>query len=306
MKNLLAVLHSAVTIMTPLLFAATGGLFPELAGMLNIALEGLLLAGAFAAIAAVYYTGSFAAGLIAAVFVSMTLSALLAFTTLNLRSNVFITGLAANLLAGGLTVVLSQHFFTTRGVVALDSVALGSVALGNAARLPLFTIPFINAIPVIGALFSGHSAYVYAGWLLLVASWLAIYKTPFGYRLRACDKHSAALASLGIRPDVYRWAGFLVSGFFCGIGGSFLSLNLGAFVPNMTAGKGWIALVVIFLGARKPLGILAAAFIFGLAESFSNYAQGLLRIPADFILAMPYLLTLLAMILVSARVKGEP
>jgi len=298
MKNLLAVLHSAVTIMTPLLFAATGGLFPELAGMLNIALEGLLLAGAFSAIAAVYYTGSFAAGLIAAVFVSITLSALLAFTTLNLRSNVFITGLAANLLAGGLTVVLSQHFFNTRGVVAL-----GNAALSNAARLPLVTIPFVNAIPVIGALFSGHSAYVYAGWLLLLVSWLGIYKTPFGYRLRACDKHSTALASLGIRPDAYRWAGFLVSGFFCGIGGSFLSLNLGAFVPNMTAGKGWIALVVIFLGMRKPLGILVAAFIFGLAESFSNYAQGLLHVPADFILAMPYVLTLLAMIFVSARVK---
>jgi general nucleoside transport system permease protein len=300
MRNLLAVLHSAVTIMTPLLFAATGGLFTELTGMLNIALEGLLLAGAFSAIAAVYYTGSFAAGLFAAIFVAMTLSALLAFTTLNLRSNVFITGLAANLLAGGLTVVLSQHFFNTRGVVVIDNSALGGIS-----RLPLVTIPFINAVPVIGALFSGHSVYVYAGGLLLLVSWLVIYQTPFGYRLRACDKHSTALVSLGLQPDAYRWSAFLVSGFFCGIGGSFLSLNLGAFVPNMTAGKGWIALVVIFLGARKPLGILAAAFVFGLAESFSNYAQGLLNIPADFILAMPYVLTLLAMVVVSMQVKQQ-
>ncbi|MDR0456841.1 MAG: ABC transporter permease [Treponema sp.] len=295
MKNLFPALHSAVTIMTPLLFAATGGLFTELAGMLNIALEGLLLAGAFSAIAAVYFTGSFTAGLIAAVCVSVTLSALLAFTTLNLRSNVFITGLAANLLAGGLTVVLSQYFFDTRGVVVLH----------GTAHLPLVTIPFINAIPVMGALLSGHSVYVYMGWLLLLVSWMVIYKTPFGYHLRACDKHSAALASLGIQPDTCRRIAFLVSGFFCGIGGSFLSLNLGAFVPNMTAGKGWIALVVIFLGARRPLGILAAAFVFGLAESFSNYAQGLLNMPADFILAMPYLLTLLAMVFVSVRQKGR-
>jgi simple sugar transport system permease protein len=296
MKNTLAILHSAVAIMTPLLFAANGGLFTELAGVLNIALEGLLLAGAFSAVVAVYYTGSFTAGLIAAIVVSMILSALLAFTTLNLRSNVFITGLAANLLAGGLTVVLSQHFFNTRGVVALRDIA----------RLPSVTVPFINAIPVMGALFSGHSVYVYAGWLLLLVSWLVIYQTPFGYRLRACDKHSTALVSLGIQPDAYRRIAFLISGFFCGIGGSFLSLNLGAFVPNMTAGKGWIALVVIFLGARRPLGILAAAFVFGLAESFSNYAQGLLNIPADFILAMPYVLTLLAMIFVSIRVKKQP
>jgi len=270
MKILLPALHSALIIMTPLLFAATGGLFPALAGMLNIALEGLLLIGAFAAIAAVYYTGSFAAGLVAAICVSIALSALLAFTTLNLRSNVFITGLAANLLAAGLTVVLSHFLFNTRGVVVLVD------------------IPLISAVP-----------FMIASWLLLLIAWLAIYKTPFGYRLRACDQHSTALVSLGIYPDTYRWIAFLISGLCCGIGGAFLSLNLGAFVPNMTAGKGWIALVVIFLGARRPLGLLAAALIFGLAESFSNYAQGLFNVPADFILAMPYLLTLLAMVLVS-------
>jgi simple sugar transport system permease protein len=290
---MLPVLHSAVGIMTPLLFAATGGLYTELAGMLNIALEGLLLAGAFSAIATVYFTGSFTAGLCAAIFASMILSALLAVTTIKLRSNVFITGLAANLLASGLTIVLSHYFFNTRGVIALHDID----------NLPLIVIPFINNIPVMGALLSGHSAYVYASWLLLFISWLAIYKTPFGYHLRACDKHSSALASLGIYPDTYRWIAFLVSGFLCGIGGSFLSLNLGAFVPNMTAGKGWIALVVIFLGIRRPLGLIAAAFVYSLAEAFSNYAQGLFNIPADFILAMPYLFALLAMILVSIRGK---
>ncbi|MCL1931682.1 MAG: ABC transporter permease [Treponema sp.] len=276
MKALLPALHSAVIIMTPLLFAATGGLFPALAGMLNIALEGLLLIGAFAAVAAVYYTGSFAAGIIAAMCISVLLSALLAFTTMNLRSNVFITGLAVNLLAAGLTVVLSYYLFNTRGVFVLHD------------------IKNLN-----------QNVYIYASWLLLLVSWVIIYHTPFGYRLRACDKHPDALVSLGIYPDIYRWAAFLVSGFFCGIGGSFLSLNLGAFVPNMTAGKGWIALVVIFLGGRRPLGLIAAAFVFGLAESFSNYAQGLFNIPADFILSMPYLLTLLAMVLVSVWVKRQ-
>jgi simple sugar transport system permease protein len=293
LKNILPALHGAVIIMTPLLFAATGGLYTSLAGMLNIALEGLLLIGAFSAIAAVYCTGSFTAGLIAAILASVTLSAFIAFTTLKLRSNVFITGLAANLLAGGLTVVLGQYLFNTRGVIALH----------NIDHLPVVAVPFIGHIPVIGPLLAGHSVYVYASWLLLFVSWMVIYKTPFGYRLRACDKHSPALVSLGLRPDTYRWAAFLVSGLCCGIGGSFLSLNLGAFVPNMTAGKGWIALVVIFLGLRRPLGLIVAAFVFGVAESFSNYAQGLFNVPADFILAMPYVLTLLAMIAVSVWVK---
>jgi simple sugar transport system permease protein len=292
-KNILPILHSAVAVMTPLLLAASGGLVTELAGMLNIALEGLLLAGAFSALAAAYYTGSFAAALAAGICASLALSAILALTTLRLRSNIFITGLAANLLAGGLTVVLSQYFFGTRGVVLLR----------GAERLPVLQIPLIGKIPVIGVLVSGHSLYTYGSWLLLFILWIALYKTPFGYRLRACNKNPEALASLGIKPDTYRFTAFLISGFCCGIGGSYFSLNLGAFVPNMTAGKGWIALVVIFLGGRRPAGILAAAFIFGLAETFSNYAQGSFKAPADFILALPYLLTFLAMVFVSITAK---
>jgi len=294
MSDLLPTLSSAVVIMTPLLFAATGGLFTELAGKLNIALEGLLLTGAFFAVLAVHYTGSLAAGLVAAILASLVLSALLAFASLKLRSNVFIAGLAVNLLAGGLTVVLSQHFFNTRGVVILREFR----------PLPVVNIPLVENIPIAGELLSGHSVYVYAAWLLLLVSWVAIFKTPFGYRLRACGRHSDALVSLGIKPDTYRWAAFFVSGLFCGIGGSLLSLHLGVFVPGMTAGRGWIALVVIFLGVRRPLGLLVAAFVFGLAEALSNYAQGF-DVPADFVLAMPYLLTLLAMIFVSIWAKRK-
>jgi len=293
-SDMLPVLSSALVIMTPLLFAATGGLFTELTGKLNIALEGMLLTGAFFAILAVHFTGSLAAGLAAAVFASLAMSALLGFTSLKLRSNVFIVGLAANLLAGGFTVVLSQHFFNTRGVVIL----------GEFRPLPVLTIPFIENIPVMGELLSGHSVYVYASWLLLFLTWVAVFKTPFGYRLRACGKHSQALVSLGLKPDTYRWAAFLVSGLFCGIGGSLLSLHLGVFVPGMTAGRGWIALVVIFLGARRPLGLLAAAFVFGLADALSNHAQ-IFDVPSDFVLAMPYLLTLAAMVIVSVWVKRK-
>jgi simple sugar transport system permease protein len=102
--------------------------------------------------------------------------------------------------------------------------------------------------------------------------------------------------SLGIKSGRYRFAAFLISGFCCGIGGSMLTINLGAFVPNVSAGRGWIALVVIFLGNRRPPGLFAAALLFGLAESFSNYAQGIFNVPADFILAIPYILTLAGMI----------
>jgi simple sugar transport system permease protein len=291
--NPLPILHSAVTIMTPLLFAAMGGLFTELGGMLNIALEGLLLSGAFGAVLFAHFTGSLFWGVVLGTCLSVTLAALMGGITLKLKANVFITGLAVNLFAAGLTVVLSFRFFGTRGVVTFNDLP----------RLRIFTVPGIHRIPILGDLLSGHTWYVYLSWLLLLLCWFIIYRTPFGFRLRGCGKQSEVLVSLGLKPDRYRFAAFLLSGLTCGIGGSYLTLNLRAFVPNISAGKGWIALVVLFLGNRRPRGLLTAALIFGLADAFSNFAQGALNVPADFILAIPYLFTLLVMIAVSIYAK---
>ncbi|MDR0322081.1 MAG: ABC transporter permease [Treponema sp.] len=269
MENIILFFKSTLTIMIPVFFAALGGLFPALAGTLNIALEGLLLAGAFSSLAVFYFSGSVAAAVTSAIISAMILSTLHAFAIFKLRANLFISGLAINLFSAGLFIVLSDKLFNTKGVVASNT---GGGFL---------------------------KWYVIIALLLLLLACLVIYKTPFGYRLRACEKSSASLVSLGIAPQFYQTAAILVSGFFCGIGGSFLSLNLGAYVPGMSAGKGWIALAVIFLGMKKPLGILAAAFIFALAESFSNYAQGLWSLPSDFILAFPYVCTLIAIVVVS-------
>jgi len=275
MENIILFIKSAVSIMMPIFFAACGGLFTAIAGILNIALEGLLLAGAFSSLAVFYFTGNYIAAVASAIFSSTALAALHAFSIFKLRANIFITGLAVNLLSSGLCVIFSEKLFNTKGVVSVNS--------GGGANLLLW--------------------YAVAGLILLLISWLSIYKTPFGYRLRACEKNSSALLSLGISPVLYKTVSLLVSGFFCGIGGSFLSLNLAAYVPGMSAGKGWIALAVIFLGVKKPAGILCAAFIFALAECFSNYAQGFWKIPADFILAFPYLCTLIAIISVSFFTK---
>ena len=260
---------SAVTIMLPIFFASLGGLFPALAGTLNIALEGLLLFSAFSSLAVFYFTGSTLAAVLCAVIAAVTLSLLHIFSAFLLKANLFISGLAVNLFSSGLCILLSEKIFKTKGVI-------------NADNIP-------------GLL----NWYIVFGIVLLAVSWIAIYKTPFGYRLRACEKNSDALVSLKINPQKYRAAAILISAVFCGIGGSFLALNLGAYVPQMSAGRGWIALAVIFLGARNPLGIIAASFVFALAESFSNYAQGFWNIPSDFILAIPYVCTLIAIITVA-------
>jgi simple sugar transport system permease protein len=285
---ILSLVHNAVGIMTPFLLAATGGLYTELAGMLNIALEGLMLIGAFCGVVFAGLTGSLALGVILGIASSLLAALLFGLITLNLKANVFIAGLATNLLASGLTVVLAFQLFKNKGVVRFE--------LG---RLPVLDIPALRRIPLLGDLLIGHNVLVYLSWVIVLASVVLIYRTPFGLRLRGTGLSAPTIASLGLRPQAYQLAGILISGFTCGLAGAVLTLNLAAFVPNITSGRGWIALVAIYLGNKTPVGIVVASFVFGLAEAFSNYAQGAIRVPADFILAFPYAITVLAMILYS-------
>jgi ABC-type uncharacterized transport system permease subunit len=285
---ILSLVHNAVGIMTPFLLAATGGLYTELSGMLNIALEGLMLVGAFFAVAFAGLTGSLALGVALGIASSMLTALLFGLVTLKLKANVFIAGLATNLLASGLTVVLAFQLFKNKGVVRFE--------LG---RLPVLSVPALQGIPLLGGLLLGHNLLVYVSWAIVLASVVLIYRTPFGLRLRGTGLNAPTMSSLGLRPQAYQLAGILISGFTCGLAGAWMTLNLAAFVPNITSGRGWIALVAIYLGNKTPVGIVVASFVFGLSEAFSNYAQGALKVPADFILAFPYFITVLAMILYS-------
>jgi general nucleoside transport system permease protein len=289
-----ALVGDAVAAAAPLLFAALGGLFTELSGTLNIALEGLILIGAFFSAAAAGLGHSLALGLAAGVAASTLVAALYGFVTLRGRANEFVTGLAANLLASGLAVVLSAQLFKTKGILALDLPPLRELGSGAAQSVPFF-----------GQLFFGHTALVYASWLAVPIAALIIRKTPFGLRLRAAGSNPKALLAQNLRPERYRFAAILISGAACGLAGACLSLSLAAYVPNMSSGRGWIALVAIYLGGKKPAGILAACLAFALADSFANYAQGFLKVPSDFILALPYALTFVALVAGAAVKRGR-
>jgi ABC-type uncharacterized transport system permease subunit len=283
-------IHNAVAIMTPFLLAGIGGLFTELAGMLNIALEGLILTGAFFSIVFAAATGNLLMGILLGILCSMLLSLLFGVITLYLRANVFITGLATNLFASGFTIVLAFQLFKTKGVIQFPDVP----------RLPELVVPeALQRIPVLGDILFGHNIIVYATWMIVIISAVVIYRTPYGMRLRGTGLNEAAIVSLGLDPKRYQLSGILVSGFTCGLAGAMLTLQLAAFVPNISSGRGWIALVAIYLGNRSPLGIVIASFVFGMAESFSNYAQGAIKVPVDFILALPYVITVVAMIVYS-------
>ena len=279
-------LHLVIDITTPLLLAGLGGLVTELAGSLNIGLEGLILAGAFGAILGTSATGSYFVGVCIAVLTGIALSLVFVAFGHRLRANMFITGLAINLLAVGLTAVLSSAFFATQGVIP------------SGARRPLrlYHIPLIDQIPVIGPVLSGHSLFVPTAWLLLILTALVVNRSRFGLELRATGIMSEAVRVRGGNPDAYRAIAIVFSGVTCGLAGAALSLELGAFVPNMSAGRGWIALVMVFLGRRRPWGVAVAGIFFATTEYTANAIQGTIGLPKTLALAVPYVLTLLSMV----------
>jgi len=292
-------LHSAVRIMAPILLAATGGLFTELAGMLNIALEGLMLIGAFFSVVFAAATGSLFLGIVLGIGASILAAYIFGFISLNLRANIFITGLATNLFAEGITMVLAFEIFNNKGTIYFEGLP----------KLPVLSIPWLQPIPVLGDIFVGHNVLVYVSWVMVVLAAIVIYKTPFGLRVRGTGSNPGAIEAMGLSPKNYRTYAILISGFTCGLAGAILSLQLGAYVPGVSAGRGWIALVAIYLGNKHPLGIVLACLVFGFADSLSNYAQGAINIPADFVRAFPYLITVGAMIAYSIvrhyRMRGS-
>ncbi len=283
-------LHSIVEIMTPFLLAALGGLFTERAGVLNIALEGLMLIGAFSAAAVAGTSGNLLFGAAAAVAISALTAYLYATAALKLRANIFIAALAVNLLAVGGTQIAAHLIFGTKGVIEFTGFP----------SIPHVSIPFINDIPLLGDFFSNHSPFVYTGFLLVLLSAWVLNKTPFGMYVKAAGLNSTALFARGVSEQYIKIISITISGMTCGLAGASLAFNLGAYVPNITSGRGWIALVAIFLGYKRPSGILLVSFLFAAAELVAQNAQGIAGAPTSLLLAFPFFITFLGMILFSA------
>lgn len=290
----LAIAGNAVAAMGPILLASMGGLYTELSGMLNIALEGLILSGAFAGLAVASATGSLFAGMIAGLASGALLAFCFSSVSIKLKANIFIAGLAANIFASGFTAVLSHTLFGSKGVLAF--------------ALPEPGKPFAAAfseLPLVGPLLFSHTSFVYLSWIGVAATAIILAATPLGMRIRASGANQAAVAAAGYSVDRIRILAFTISGAACGLAGASLSLPLGAYVPNMSAGRGWTALVAVYVGARKPALIVVACFVFALAESYSNFAQGASLVPAEFLLALPYAATLAALVAGAWLVRGS-
>lgn len=280
-----SLLQSTVTMAVPLLLAALGELIAERAGVINIGLEGMLLTGAFAAMAATYSTGTALLGLLAAWGVGLLLAALFAYVVVARSANQVVVGTAVNLLAIGITGVAYRAIFGVTGA---------ALTVSGFASLPL---PGLAALPIVGPAFFTQNGLGYVAFLLVPLIAAGLYKTIPGLKLRMVGENPHAAAAQGVAVEWTQTCALLVCGLLAATAGAYLAIAYAhTFVEGMSAGRGFIALAIVIFGRWSAWGILGAALLFGLATALQFHVQALgLPLPYQFPLMLPYVLTLLVL-----------
>ncbi|HEX8706951.1 MAG TPA: ABC transporter permease [Pyrinomonadaceae bacterium] len=268
-----ALILSTIRLATPLLLAALGGLFSERSGVINIALEGLMLAGAFTAAAVTHFTGSPWVGLLAGVLAGVAVAGIHAVACIRFRADQVVSGTAINILMLGIPAFVSGALFASTGSTP--------------------QIPQQNLIPW---------TPIVLGFLVLVPlTWYVLYRTPFGLRLRAVGENPEAADAAGINVLGIRYTAVLISGALAALGGAYLSIGQSSlFTRNMTAGRGFIALAALIFGKWRPVQTMLACLLFGFTEAVAIQLQGVKlpsgdEIPNQFIQIIPYLLTIIVL-----------
>ncbi|WP_046862220.1 ABC transporter permease [Microvirga massiliensis] len=276
LSALITVFDSALRLSIPLLAACLAGLWSERSGVVDIGLEGKMLVAAFAAAAAAHASGSAWIGLTAGVLASVAFALLHGFASISQRGNQIVSGVAINMLAAGLTAVVGNAWY------------------GQGGRTPP-----LEGEERFGAIFLGHSFLVYLALLAVPVTWFVLVKTRFGLRLRAVGENPAAVDTAGISVAGLRYAAVVLAGILCGLAGTYLSVGQSAgFLPNMTAGKGFIALAALIFAKWRAWPALGACFLFGLLDAVSIRLQGIVlpgigEVPVQAIQALPYLMTVI-------------
>jgi ABC-type uncharacterized transport system permease subunit len=280
---------SALRLATPLMLAAMGGAFTYHANVFNIALEGFMLISAFFSVWGTITFGSPWIGLLIGSFMATMASLLFGFLVIKLKADNIVVGLALNLGCLGLTTWLLEAMFGVRGVVLVET-----------GGFPNIQLPLIAQIPYVGQIISDQNLLVYLTLAIAIFGQYFIYRNVFGIRLRAVGEYPQAAESVGINVNRYRLYSILLSGMFSGFAGAFLTLSgASMFSENMTAGKGFIALAAVFFSQGKPSLIILSSLLFGYTDATSVALQQF-NIPPQLMLTMPYLITVIALTLISA------
>lgn len=280
-------LESALRLSTPLVFAALGGVLSERVGVVNIALEGMLLGGAFCAMAAASLTHNPWLGIAGGLLCGAILGLLHALLVLRLRVDAIISGVGLNLLALGLTTFLLRSSFSDASV-------------GVQVEAPDAWFPALRSVPVLGTLLGARTPFIPLALLAVLGAWWVSYRTRAGLQLRAVGEAPIAARSAGVNVTGLRFLWLAVGGALAGIGGSYLSLEAtGRFTENLSAGRGYLALAAVIFGRWHPLGAAAAVLFFGVGEALQIVLQGNpvfgARVPSELLTCLPYFLGLLAL-----------
>jgi ABC-type uncharacterized transport system permease subunit len=290
---------------TPLTFGALGGLISERAGVTNIALEGMMLTGAFFGIMSADKTGSWELGLVGAAGFAALLALVHAIFAIHLRADQIVSGTAINILATGITAFAFQDIYGDDGTP--DTPTIPTVHIANvpvlhqlleAINWVLQKIPGVRSIASgVGNVFDTQNLMTWIALILVVVAWFFLFRTTWGLRLRAVGEHPRAADTVGISVFRWRYLAVMTSGALAGLGGAYLSFGfLDAFTNQMTNGRGFIALAALVFGKWKPFGLLGATLLFGFASALGDQLQTNANISSDLVNILPYAFTLIALV----------
>jgi ABC-type uncharacterized transport system permease subunit len=295
LKNILTagLLASTLRFATPLAFAAMGGIFSERSGVVNIGLEGMMLMGAFFGIWGSIWSGTWVVGLLMAMLFGGLLGLVHAFFSIHLRADQIVSGFAVNLMALGLTGYLFSSIYAS-GIPS------------GVSRVPNVTLGWLDNIPLVGnflqGVFGELNLLVWIMFGVVIASYVVLFKTPIGLRIRSVGEHPRAADTVGISVYGVRYAAVTLSGVLAALGGAFLSIGFtGSFAENMTSGRGFIALAAVILGKWRPGWAFAATLLFGFGFAHSIPLQREADISSSVIATLPYVLTLIALVGIIGR-----
>jgi simple sugar transport system permease protein len=280
-------LTGTLALSTPIVFGSMAGLVSERSGVVNIAIEGQLLSGAFASALVSSLTGSWVAGLIAAMVAGVLISCILALFAITYWVEQVVVGVVINMIVLGLT------DFLYSGLMSSDSAKYNSPD-----RYPVWSIPGLSEIPVLGPLLFSNTIVVYGLFLLVPLMVVLLFNSKWGIRTRAVGEHPKAADTVGINVNATRWRNVLLSGAIAGFGGSYYTLGLvGAFGSEVTSGQGYIALAALIFGRWHPVYATLAAILFGFASNFRTLASQVgADLPTELLAMVPYIVTVLAVV----------
>lgn len=286
---------SVLRVTTPILFASMGAVIASKAGVNNMGLEGIMLFSALGGVLISAYTNSVLIGVIGAATVGVLIGLFMAYFSLSLNTDLVLTGIALNLVASGGTIFILYTFTGQKGTS--EAIQSGSV--------PSMELPFIKDIPYIGEILSGQNILTYLSLLSVVFVWILLYKTTLGLRIRAVGENPDAAESVGVNVKLIQYIALMFSGLFSGFAGAYMSMGyVNFFSKDMTSGRGFIALAAKEMGRAEPVATFLTSLIFGFADALANNLQ-ILHVPPEFVQMIPYVATIIGLVVYSLRVKRE-